>query len=265
MNDPISSSIKNYICTNTIPKEWEQPFTFKSNSYALYQRDGGPCGLISSLQSYICLSLQKNPNSSPEILLINAILDIMYKIRKSYVICVNIDDQNKYVDWFGSTDRQYVFDYLYNTKWYLQTNATILFTFSIVILLGPVWLNTYSFPDTFISNGQTNLTFVLLLLTGDVLDSFHDGNILADGLVLKGATKEQPVGFVSISESDEYQNVGKYFSNPTKNIWLGYYGGHFTTILKTNDNLFIEFDGLNHSNIMTFMNSNHIFYSRLPK
>lgn len=263
VSDPFYSSILKYVCTGPIPANWSQPFTFKPHSYALYQRGDGPCGLLSSIQANICISVHDFPNAKPESLLVNAILDIMYKIRKCFVICTNIDENSKTIEWFSSQDKKTASEFIIKKKWYLEQNATVLFTTSIVILLGPVWLNSYCFSDPFILEGQTNLTFVLLLLTGDVIDSFHDGDIITNGVVFKGALTEQPVGFVSISESEEYQSVGLRFSNPTKNIWLGYYGGHFTTIVKLSDELFIEFDGLNQSSIFNVVNHKHIFYSKL--
>lgn len=263
ISEPIYSSIKKYVCNDSIPTNWSQPFTFKPHSYALFQRGDGPCGLLSSIQANICISLKDFPNATAEELLVNAILDIMFKIRRCYVICTKVNEEDKVIEWYSSQDKKTASDFIYNKKWYLEPNATILFTFSIVILLGPVWLNSYSFSDTFILGGQTSLTFVLLLLTGDVIDSFHDGDVITNGVVFKGALSEQPVGFVSISESDEFQSVGMRFSNPTKNIWLGYYGGHFTTIVKLSDDLFIEFDGLKQSSIFNVINHKHIFYSKL--
>lgn len=263
IGEPIYSSIKKHVCNGNVPINWSQPFTFKPHSYALYQRGDGPCGLLSSLQANICISLKDFPNAKADELLVNAILDIMFKIRRCFVICTKINDDTKTIEWLSSQDKKTASDFIYNKKWYLEQNATLLFTYSIVILLGPVWINSYCFSDPFILEGQTNLTFVLLLLTGDVIDSYHDGDVITNGVVFKGALSEQPVGFISISESDEFQSVGLRFSNPTKDIWLGYYGGHFTTIVKLSDGLYIEFDGLNQSSIFNVINHKHIFYSKL--
>ncbi|OHT05600.1 hypothetical protein TRFO_26609 [Tritrichomonas foetus] len=261
--DPVFSKIAKHVCKGPVPSKWIQPFTFKTHSYSLFQKEDGPCGLLASLQAYICISLRVNPNVSPDDLLIEAILDIMYKIRRNFVLASKIDLENHYIEFYSTQNRKTAHDFLKNSKWYLSENASLLFVYSIVILLGPVWLDSYAFSDLFIINGQTSLNFVLLLLTGDVLDSFHDGNIITNGVVFKGALSEQEIGFVSISDSQAYQNIGNYFSHPLQSVWIGYYGGHFTTIVKTDNNMFLEFDSLQHNTFFNDVSESHIFYQQL--
>jgi hypothetical protein len=107
---------------------------------------------------------------------------------------------------------------------------------SLAILVGPIWLSYFAIPDTFVTeNGQTNLPFVLLPISGRILDSSHDGDTLMGGIVVKGAAHPVRVSVVSISEFQTYQRLGRTFAAPTERIWLGYHGGHFTTIVRTRE------------------------------
>ena len=262
LSEPYFSKIASYVCSDPIPKNWEQPFAFKGKSYSLDQFYEGSCGLFSSLQALICLKLKYNSNVPNEQLLIETLLDVMESIRKCYVFVTNVDFNAKQVSWCSTDNRQIAQSYIFNSKWHKNPRATLFFVYSLVILLGPVWLETYAFPDAFIVQNQTSLNLVNLILTGKIIDSFHDDIQVVCGVPLKGVSTPQKIGFISISESDQYQSIGKKFSNPTENIWIGYYGGHFTTFVKLPNQIVIEFDPINHKEYFHPLQANHAFYDK---
>jgi hypothetical protein len=133
------------------------------------------------------------------------------------------------------------------------------FAVSLATLAGPIWLSYFAIPGAFITeNGQTSLPFVLLPISGRILDSYHDGNTLMGGIVVKGAAHPVRIGVVSISEFQTYQRLERTFTAPTERIWLGCYGGHFTTIVRMRED-FYELDQLFAGAAFRRLTPNHVF------
>ncbi|KAH0787324.1 HLH domain-containing protein [Histomonas meleagridis] len=258
----IFDRISKSVCEGPIPEDWVQPFFFKASSNLLYQNRSGPCGLFAAVQSYIHIYTKNRTDIENSVLLLNAILEIMDNIRHAYVICTNVDHANHRVEWYATNDRSMAAEYINTNKWLSESNATILFIYSIAILVGPVWLNHFSMGEPFITNdGNTNLTFVLLLISGEILDSYNDGFETDSGMVIKGATKPQRVGFVS--NNQEMQAVGNFFKNPTEGIWIAFNGVHFTTIVKMSSGVFLQVDSLSHYSYFNPVVSTNVYYSQL--
>lgn len=259
----VFTKLTNFICFNTIPDSWKQPFIFIGDTYALRQLKGGPCGLIASVQAHMLLLLRQCPDLDKEELLIEALLNILYLIRPCFVICTEIDFDNRMVKYFATNERALAKKFIISNRWYDNPEATLLYTYSIAILTGPVLLRHFALPETFITeDGQTNITFVILMITGQLLDSYHDGNAIMGGIVIKGSESPQQIGIVSISETLNFQNSGEYFKKPVEKIWVAYYGGHFTAIVKDNDQ-FYEFDSLAASSYFTLVTPKHVFYEKI--
>ena len=252
--------ILSYLTYGSIPKSWQQPFLFKSNSNSLLQNIGGPCGLMASVQSRILIAHSRDPNMIPKQDLIEALLDIESTIRQSFIFCVNFDINNKKAVFYGNEDRCGTGDFLWRTEWANRENATLLFIVSLIVLIGPTWLSSYALPDTFITeDGQTNLTLVLLLLSGQPLDSFQDGNKVMGGMLIKGLTFVPEIGFLSIAEGQDIQKSGHYLKQPQKPIWVAYYGGHFTVLQYTSGGIF-EYNALDNTQLWTSVGTTHPFY-----
>ena len=257
------ANVMKFVCSGPIPKSWVQPFVFKPGSTCLLQYDGGPCGLMAAVQAHMYLLQKTRKDLTSDELLIEAILNIMALIRPCFVFCSVFDAEAQRIEWVGSQDREAAAQYLRTSKMLAQENAAVLLTVSLAILVGPIWLKKYAIPDTFITDdGQTNMTFVLLMISGDVLDSYHDGNTAMGGIVIKGALTPRPIGILSIGDSQGVQKSGMLFKKPTQRIWVAYYGGHFTVIMATNEAIY-EFDPLSHHVLFRVVTEKHIFWESL--
>jgi len=264
LSDPHFKKVVGYICGESAPKSWKQPFLFKENTSYLYQLQSGPCGLFAVMQAYIVKISGKNPNFFPKACLWEAIIEIMQKIRGAYVFCTGIDFERKIITWKSTSDKYIAQTFLGNSGWTDDPNATLNFVASIVILLGPSFLKFYSIPDHFIAeDGYTNMTFVLLLITGEVVDSFIDGNQSIGGMTSKGLLNNPEFGLIATSDVQVYQKVGKLFAQPREKIFIAYYGSHFNTLVK-GSNGFFELDSLS-KRLWMPLSPKHAFYSQLQQ
>lgn len=259
----VFTKIMSFVCAGPIPRSWSQPFVFKPESVSLLQYEGGPCGLMAAVQAHVLLLQRQKPSLTSDDLLVEAVLEIMSLIRPCYLFCSRFDPDSQELEWDATQNREEAAKYLHTTKFLKRENAAVLLTVSLAILVGPIWLKSYALPDTFITeDGQTNMTFLLLMISGDILDSYHDGNTVMGGLVIKGALTPRPIGVLSIGDRQGVQRSGGAFKKPTHRIWVAYYGGHFTTIIATNQ-AFYEFDPLSHNVLFRPVTDKHVLWDDL--
>jgi hypothetical protein len=261
--DPVYSKILGYVCDGPIPSTWIQPFVFKEETNCVRQFQGGPCGVLAAVQAHILVILRQRPDLTNTQLLAESLLNILHLIRPCYLFCTELDPSTRKLSWCATQDRATASRFLEETKWASLPNAVILFTISLVVLLGPTWMKHFSIPDTFITeNGQTNLTCVLLMLTGQVMDSYHDGNLIVGGIVIKGALPPMRFGLLSVSVYQNLQKSGEALRRPTERIWVAYWGGHFTTIIAMQKGLY-EMDQLLPSAAFVPLDPSHAFWDQL--
>ena len=261
LSDPLYSRILETVVEDGIPPpQWCQPLTFKAQSLCLHQQVGGPCGLFASLQAYILNRVNVSPELNSTQILIESILDMIETIRPCYLFITSINTKERILKYVATNDRNEAKDYLRATKWFSHKDAAFLLISSIAMLIGPVWFRQYAIHDRFIlDDNNTNLTFVLLCLSGEALDSFQDGTVIAGGLAIKGALQTQKFGILATHSHNQFQKVGSYFRNPKVPIWVLYYGMHFTAMTLVGDN-YIEFDPLS-NDLWKIVEKGHPFYS----
>lgn len=244
VGDPVYEKMMSYVVDGPVPQSWKQPFYFKQGSSSLVQKLSGPCGLFAALQAHIIKKSGECPQLTPHQLLWESMLEIMKKVRGTYVFCTLVDSVNHRIAWKATTDLRTAQYFLANSRWTDDPQATLLFVLSITILVGPVWLRYFSIPDHIIDEtGYTNITFVLLLLTGEILDSYIDNYGSIGGMASKGTTVQPDIGLLSNAECTVYQKIGNFFTHPKLNIWVAYYGAHFTVMISNQQGNF-EFDSL---------------------
>ena len=244
VSDPVYSKIMGYVVDGPVPQSWKQPFYFKEGSNSLVQKLSGPCGLFAVLQAHIIKKQTELPNCTPQQLLWESMIEIMNKVRGTYIFCTHVDTGSRRISWKATSDVRQARAFLGQSRWTDDPQATFLFVVSITILVGPVWLRYFSIPDHIIDEtGYTNLTFVLLLITGEVLDSYIDNNGSVGGMASKGTTVQPEFGLLSNAECTMYQKIGRFFTRPKQNIWIAYYGAHFTVMISSPSGNF-EFDSL---------------------
>jgi hypothetical protein len=261
----VYSKILSYVCEGPIPSTWIQPFIFKEDTNFLRQLQGGPCGVLAAIQAHILILLRQRPDLTNLQLLYETLLNIMTLIRPCFLFCTDFDPNSRKLSWCSTQDRSIARRFLEESEWTSGRISVILFTISLVVLVGPSWMQHFSIPDTFITeNGQTNLTCVLLILTGQILDSYHDGNLIVGGIVMKGAVGPMKIGLLSISVYQNLQKSGDLLQKPTEKIWVAYWGGHFTTIMALKHGLW-EMDQLLPSAAFRLIDSSHAFWDQLQR
>lgn len=265
LNGPSFEKLKSFVISGSIPKQWKYPFVFKGMTNSLLQYSDGPCGLMASVQAHMLLVNMAHPNFSPKQQLIEAILNIEQKVRNSYIFCLNFNEQAHSATFVATADRNEAGAFIWKTNWFSDPQALFLFVVSLTALVGPVWLSTYSISDTFITEDhQTNLTFVLLLLTGETLDSFQDNNKVMGGMLIKGMLRKPEIGFLSIAKGEEVQNSGEIWKKPIYPIWVAFYGKHFTVLMQAQNGIF-EYNALDKPHICTLLTPSHPFYSKIQQ
>jgi hypothetical protein len=219
--------------------------------------------VLAAVQAHILVILRQHPELTNMQLLTESLLAILHLIRPCYLFCTAFDPSARTLSWCATQDRAAARRFAEETQWAALPNAVLLFTISLVVLLGPAWMKHFSIPDAFITeNGQTNLTCVLLMLTGQVLDSYHDGNLIVGGIVMKGAVPPMRLGLLSVSVYQNLQKSGEALRRPTEKIWVAYWGGHFTTIIALQKGLY-EMDQLVPSAAFVPLDSSHAFWDQL--
>lgn len=258
------SKLMSFVSPTKIPDQWRKPIHFVGDTLRLYQYDDGPCGFLAVLQAHILINHHKNPKMQKDELLIQAILDVMKKIRNIYAFCQCFDSENKELMFYVTKSEFEAKEYLKSSEMLQDDISTLLLLVSITYISGPSLLNSFAFKEPFISNnGQTSIQFVLLLLTGMAVDSLNDCHSVQGGIFFSGVLTEQEIGFIIVDEIEAYSKVGFPFLAPKEKIWIVYYGGHFTTITYTNKQ-FREYNNIDQTlNEFTVCTNKHVLYGSL--
>lgn len=260
------AKVMSFVKNGAIPEAWRQPIDFVGDTFRLYQKLPGPCGLLSALQAYILVNRKKNPDASPNELLIQSTLQIMLKMRQSFVFCQLYDEFNKKLV-FYATDNYDVADAYLKDSGFMQCQiAVLLLTISFVVLTGPSLLISYAFPEPFIDlKGYTTMQFVLLLTTGLITDSLNSEFCVHGAVLVTGVVLDQDIGMLLVDEEGADQKVGYPLLNPNEKVWIIYYGGHFTSVIYI-DGEFREFNTTDHDPIeYTVCGPNHILRQTLDQ
>lgn len=257
------SKLMSFVSNTEVGDQWKKPIHYAGDTLRLYQYDDGPCGFLAVLQANILINHSKNPKMQKDDLLIQSILDVMKKIRNIYAFCQCFDSKNKELMFYVTKSEIEAKEYLKSSELLQDDISLLLLLISIAYISGPSLLNSFAFKDSFISNGQTSIHFVVLLLTGMTADSLDDCHSVQGGIFFSGVLVEQEIGFIIADENDSYSKVGFPFLAPKEKIWIIYYGGHFTTIAYINDQ-FREYNNIDQSSKeFTVCTKKHILYGSL--
>ncbi|KAK8885439.1 hypothetical protein M9Y10_040887 [Tritrichomonas musculus] len=256
-----------------IPNSWIQALTFIPNTQRLSQNESGPCGLFAVLQAYIIAAIKFNPKYTPQQALQSAVLEIMLKLRQSFVFCTdfgletgeNMESSHCYIELEMTDNKQEAEYFLESNNYFSIENVTILLMISFAFLSGPKLLSSFAIPETFITHdGMTDVHFVYLILTGKAIDVPCDECKNLGGILFSGVKEKQQIGFLSVSEEIS-EPIGDNFLYPDYETWVLHYGGHFTAVTRQ-ENKFYEYDAYNHSeDNVKVLNKLHVMWSKLTK
>lgn len=223
-----------------IPKTWVQPLVFYKDTIRLYQRINGPCGVLAVLQSYIILNHKFDPYLGVNELLALSIINIMDKLNPGiYSICTELDDEENMARFYSTNDREAFKKFLLKSNFFTLDNSLFYLTLSFAYNAGPQKLSSYAIHESFIDYaGNTDLHFVLLLLTGKPLDDVSDGFRICGGSLRSGVCEQAMIGLIQLHEN-KYDIVatGRNITYPFYKIWVMFNGSHFYAMVLDGDKL----------------------------
>ncbi|OHT03484.1 hypothetical protein TRFO_29151 [Tritrichomonas foetus] len=233
----------------TIPQGWLQGLDFFPHSYRLKQKHAGPCGLFAILQAYILIAKKNIPGVSKMEALRYAVLEIMEKLRAIYAITNEFDVDKNFIDFYITEEREEAENYLAKNFEFDSKLAIIRLMLAFTFIIGPKMLNSYAFKESFITaDGNTDIHFVLHVLTGTAIDTMNKKFTIGGGVLLSGIRGKiltQDVGLISCSNYNA-SSISDRLLVPYQYTWVVFYGGHFTSLMYDGADFF-ECDPFDHS------------------
>ncbi|CAD8098340.1 unnamed protein product [Paramecium sonneborni] len=243
---------------NGLPKSWSQPFIFKDEPtfFGLHQLEGGPCGVLASVQAYylkhfLFSQTIYSKTSIKQNCLIAALSDIFYKCNKerliltiptrdssmSQAISIESCDQLEY----QIKSLNYLYEVLleHSTLFFGQNGVTLFF-YSLILTKGveQIMLEMDSATNPLIGNhGHCTQEAVNLMLTGKAVSNCFDGCKQIEDLKIKGVEQRSEIGFLTIFEHFQYLEVGKNLKEPLLPIWVICKEYHYSVIFGCNNDV----------------------------
>lgn len=272
-----------------LPKSWQQGFYFSDNPslfFGLFQKEGGPCGVLACVQAYLIKhliflskNLSKSDRNTLNLIRSNCLLlslsEILFKCApKSFSNSKQIKlvqsetnslslENCSYMS-YEIKDVNELYSILQNHKddFIGQfNNGVAFFLYSIILTKGiDKFREEMDIKENNIIGLHSTCTqeIVNLILTGEATSNCIDGYKEVDSdYKIKGVKEKSEFGFLTILEYYNYTKVEKNFKEPKFPIWVVSIEYHycicfscdFSCINDKKDNFEIVFyDGLNHPN-----------------
>jgi hypothetical protein len=214
-------------------ESWHTPIDFVCSTLRLYQPHSGPCGLFAVLQAYILLNHKHSPGHSNEEYLIDSVLDVMFRLRRSciFIFCQLFDVPNKTLLFLSTNDRPTTKKFIEESGILKTSIGALLLAISLICLAGPAKLSSLSLNEPMLSqDGKTAVQFVLLLITGNVADSASDDLKVVGSVLYTGVLVKQEIGYLIQDEAEAHDVVGEPLAKPKELIWVRFLGGHFDAV-----------------------------------
>lgn len=272
-----------------LPKSWQQGFYFSDNPslfFGLFQKEGGPCGVLACVQAYLIkhlIFMSRNLNKSDRNTLnlirsnclILSLSEILFKCAPksfsnykqiklvqsetnslSLENCGYINYEIKDVNELYSILQNHKDDFIGQFN-----NGVALFLYSIILTKGiDKFREEMDLKENNIIGLHSTCTqeIVNLILTGEATSNCIDGFKEVDSdYQIKGVKEKSEFGFLTVLEYYNYTKVEKNYKEPIFPIWVVSIEYHycicfscdFSTINDKKDNFEVVFyDGLNHPN-----------------
>lgn len=221
--------------------------------YRLEQMRSGPCGVIAAVAAHVIdelifgstrivlkEGLLRPTLGERKIALSKALTQIIWRARSEYEdsVAIIVTKNNKEKIIFRSFGNE---ETLYE---YINTNITLfkkkegisLFMYSLLLTRGIDKIKSdMDFPDTLIGgDAYASQEIVNLILTGHAVTNVFNGNKeLGETVILKGISKQSRIGFLSLSEYENNEQVGSFFKNPEHPIWVLNGNHHYLVLFGT--------------------------------
>ncbi|XP_046919255.2 putative ubiquitin carboxyl-terminal hydrolase MINDY-4 isoform X1 [Dermatophagoides farinae] len=283
----------------SIGQEWlHQYFEFDAiNSqlwYGLVQHKGGPCGVLASIQAFLCAEFfhwnrveniqnVKDLHRYRNECLSKAIGNILWQIkRKDQSVIIAIESQQKILDetkdfrFDNITERlrigrfeskKKLIDFLCQIFKHSNKNiGCVSFVYSCILTRGieeiqhdydPGSIQALLTPETLLCSQE----LVNLCLIGCAVSNVFDNNLKCDELVLQGVKKQSKIGFLTLYEYGGGAKVGSCYKSPKLPIFVILSEDHFTVLFakdKINDDNHHQIELYYYDGLMNQENEIHL-------
>eukprot|EP00743_Colponemidia_sp_Colp-15_P006245 GILK01006719.1.p1 GENE.GILK01006719.1~~GILK01006719.1.p1 ORF type:complete len:652 (-),score=85.85 GILK01006719.1:95-2050(-) len=241
-------------------ENWLQGFYFVQEDflyYGLMQKEGGPCGVIATVQAFLLRHLffgsdSSHGSESRQLSLWQAMTDILWQAgQKAQAMVVLPTSSIPSASSAMSMDKYVVHSLssrdsllrLLQTRGQEYINPTgagvIMFIYSLLLSRGVENIrgDMDDSNTTFIGrHGYCTQEMVNLMLTGKATSNVFDGEQQLQGekgspaMVLRGIPARGTVGFLTLLERYGYLQVGDHFKCPQYPIWVICSESHYTVL-----------------------------------
>ncbi|KRX05719.1 hypothetical protein PPERSA_09859 [Pseudocohnilembus persalinus] len=236
------------------PESWAQGFIFRNDEtkkfYGLLQKEGGPCGVIASVQAYYlkwiffmaCKMQEKNElffqdQVLKENCLLAALADILWKCSDKRQIklaiisksvpsgqVAGIEHCNQITLNVSSFEQLYEQMHGYKEDYLGEfSNGVTTFLYSVILTKGAELIKQefdMECNGLIGEHGHCSQEGVNLLLTGYAHSNVFDDQKNLDEMILKGIPQRSEIGFLTIHEHYQYVKVGENLKTPIFPIWV---------------------------------------------
>lgn len=227
--------------------------------YGLEQIKSGPCGVIASVAAHIIDELLygstriilKDGLLRPtcverKIALSKALTQIIWRARSGCeaIVAIKVTSEENGVE--NITVRTFSNEILLfesiknNIGAFMQSGGISLFTYSLLLTRGiDKIISDMDFPDRLIGeDSYASQEIVNLILTGRAVSNVFNGNkelneADSETVILKGIAKQSRIGFLSLSEYENNDQVGSYLKYPEHPIWVLNGNNHYLALFGT--------------------------------
>lgn len=227
--------------------------------YALEQIKSGPCGVIASVSAHIIdellygsarivlkEGLLRPTYEERKMALSKALAQIIWRARSrceaivaTKVISEENGAENIKLKTFSS-DNLLFESIKMNIGAFMKSGGISLFIYSLLLTRGIEKIKSdMDFPDRLIGeDSYASQEIVNLIITGHAVTNVFNGNkelnaTNSETLILKGIAKQSRIGFLSLSEYENNDQVGSYLKYPEHPIWVVNGNNHYLTLFGT--------------------------------
>jgi len=212
----------------------------------LTQRNGGPCGVIASVQGFMLrdllargtdfAALDAVSQDTAKEALVEALATILWQARgEAHVVLCNgnVNDDNVHSQELDDLDALKAM-LTSDLEAFTQEGGVMLFVYSLILtrtvdkLLNDMDDATQGLTGAF---GHCTQELMNLMLCGVAASQVHDGTVdLGGGMVLRGIPERPMVGYLTHLEALRYCQVGTFFKKPLSPVWVIGSDSHYTVL-----------------------------------
>jgi ubiquitin carboxyl-terminal hydrolase MINDY-3/4 len=229
--------------------------------WGLKQAQGGPCGVLASVQAEIVKQiLYSDEGGSPQdipyvepkdlpVLLSNVLVNILSRASLGSAKLVLVDktspkelsDSSSASDYtiYETSDYEEARNFLVERIALFQSGCgVVLFLMSLILTRGlQNILEDMDDPSNtmIVEFGHSSQDLLNLLLCGKAVSNVFDGDMpMGDsGLTLKGVGQQNDIGYLTQLEALRFCQVGSYYKSPVLPIWVVGSESHFTVLFSS--------------------------------